>query len=320
MKPVSPWILAVLVTLFCAIVPVSKADEPAPLEESTASSNGPCGQFDPDCRKRLARILTGVHFGQVQVEGGIRYGQGGADGAVRFNVTGASIDVPIGDLDVLTFDAIYVPDAGGFRIRFALAQSEVLFFCKDEEGNTHPPLVGIAQNCQPEGMIGIGGSILENQRDGDTGRWAARWAELNFVLNFLRNGNSLEYLHRRLNLFLGASVDTVFPGSTPGAGGTETMPRLNMGISGMLRTQNNRWEIRGYAGYRPNVIAWDDWAVEARAQVMYHLLLSRNIMATIGLDTQYSHWSRPWHSMGPFASDRDRDSVFVGLLFGVTFQ
>ena len=42
-------------------------------------------------------------------------------------------------------------------------------------------------------------------------------------------------------------------------------------------------------------------------------------MADIGLDTDYSHWSNPSRSIGDFASDRDRDSIYIGAMFGLTF-
>ncbi len=285
-----------------------------------APDEGMCGAFDPDCRRRIFRVLGGIHFAEMEIEGGVRFGNGPLDGAVRFAVTGVSAETPVGGIDVAMFEAIYLPQQGGMRIRLTVADSDVLFFCKDQDGGTVAPGMALFAQCEPTGMWGVGGTVLEGQIDTNTGRWAARWLELHGVLNVLRNGNGFDFLKRQLLVHLGASVDTVSPGSTPGAGtSAETMPRVNVGISGMIRSDNNRWEIRGYAGYRPNVIAWDDYALEARAQVLYHLLLSRGVMATIGLDAHYTHWSVPWHSIGPFASDRERDSFFVGLMFGIVF-
>lgn len=289
----------------------------------TATEPGPCGPFDPECSKRILRILTGIQTLPIEVDGGVRYGDGSYDGAVRFGTNLINVDVAIGDLTAIPFEVIYLPGGGGFRIRFALAESEALFICKDHEGNTHPPLVGLIHGCRPDGMFGVGGKLLAGQRDSETDRWVMRWAELNFIVNFLRNGNGLDYLHHRLNAFLGASVDTIFsagdiPGSDYGGNGDFRL-RLNMGLTGMFRSESNKWEVRGYAGYRPSVTDFGDWSFEAKTEVLYHLLLGKNILGTVGVEGEYTHSTDPWTSFGPWVSDRDEDSYYVGAMFRVNF-
>lgn len=287
-----------------------------------------CGAFDPDCRRRLARILGGVQIVPIEVTGGFRIDEGGPSGAVRFGLNVGAVDVPVGDLRVLPFEAIYIPEAGGFRIRVSLVDSQVLFFCKDENNpdsgvslGLFKALMGTPPNCRPDGIVGVGGSVANINWDTATKRVAARWAEINLVLNMFANGNGSDYLRKHLNAFIGASVDTVWLGNTPNtSGGVDTMARLNVGIQGMVRSDDNHWELRGAVAYRPNVIAWDDYAIEVKAQVMYHFLFNQSLMGTVGLDAEYQRWSVPSHSIGSFASDRERDSFFIGLMFGITWR
>jgi hypothetical protein len=198
-----------------------------------------------------------------------------------------------------------------------------MFFCrdKDADGKRRLPFEGLFYNCEPTEMIGLGATVLDGQWDSDTGRNAVRWAEINAVLNFLRNGNGMDYLQRRLSAYAGASLDTVWPDRTPGApGGGHTDLRLNFGIMGMLRSESNRLEIRGYAGYRPAVADLSDSAYEARAQLMYHLLLGRRAMGTVGLELGADRWETPWKSIGPFASDTERTAYYLRLMFRMIFQ
>lgn len=289
--------------------------------QSRAAGNGMCGPFDPNCAYRLQKILTSPHVLPIQVSGGVRFGENEAQAAVRISTQVLGIDVPVGDLNALMFDAVYVPEAGGFRVRFTLVDSDVLFFCTDDEGRTHAPIASLFQNCRPDGKFGIGGSVPQIQWDITTGRVIARWAEINAVLNLLRNGNGLDYLKHRLNAFAGASVDTVWYGDTPGAnGGGKTILRANVGIMGMLRSKDNRWELRGLAGYRPNVTAWNDFAIETRAQILHHMLFSDKVMGDFGIDGHYQYNTAPHNSMGVFASDRERHSAYLGAMFGVTWN
>jgi hypothetical protein len=306
-----PWIITALALLLSAASPHAHA-EPA--------TRG-CGVADPTCSKRILWILNGIHVGATEVDGGVRFGDGKADAAIRVSASGVSADAQIGDLEALAFEAVYVPEAGGVRVRFTLADSDVLFFCKDDEGTNHPPLLAFFYNCEPTGVIGLGGTLAELQWDEATHRFGARWAEVNFVLNFLRNGNGMDYLKKRLLAYAGTSLDTVWGSGTPGANDeTDTMLRLNLGIMGMIRSENNRWEIRALAGYRPNVTDWSDVGFEAKTQILYHLLFNRSALGTVGLEGGFSHWGVPWHSIDSFASDRDRNNFFLRLMFSVVFQ
>lgn len=296
---------------------------PAPSLEDGAGES-PCGPLDPDCRRRLLSLMAGnVNFLQPRVDGGVRFGHGGADAAVRFSMDLLNVDAMIGDLGALAFEAIYVPDAGGVRLRFTLADAEVLFFCTDfETGKIKAPLVGwVKYDCRPDAVIGIGGKVTEIQWDTNTGRVAARWLELQMVANLLANGNGFEYLQRRLNVFAGGSFETVWPGDVPGVadGDADVIGRLKLGVMGMIRSDDARIEVRGFAAYRPSVTDFSDFAIEAKTEFLYHLLFSDTVVGSLGLDAQYSYWTDPSRSIGEFASDRDRHSAYVGALFRLTF-
>jgi len=290
----------------------------------------PCGYFDPDCRRKIGAILSGIHLLIPDAETGVRFGHGEADAAVRVGLDVASVDAPAGDLSAIVFEALYLPDAGGFRIRFSLAESQVLFFCRapedPETGKRKwiPPIMSLLSDCEEEGFLGLGGNILEMQGDTGTGRFGARWLELNLVLNALNNANSLAYLQNRLNFFTGFAVDTVWRKDTPGAPSpdAESALRMNLGMMGMIRTNNNRFEMRAFAAYRPDMTDWSDFAVEAKTELLYHLLFGekKNMLGSVGLSTEYSYWSKPENSIGEFASDRDQHSAYVGALFRFTFK
>jgi hypothetical protein len=223
------------------------------------------------------------------------------------------------------FDAMYLPGSSGFRVRFTLADTEVLFMCNDQDGNATAPLATILTDCKPGGAfayVGGGAQLAQIQWDVATQRLAARWGEIHAVLNLLGNANSESYLKARLQAYMGVSLDTVWYGTTPGTdGGSHTMPRGNFGISGMLRSDDNHWELRGMAGLRPNVTSpLSDFSVEARAQALYHFLVSPTTLMNVGLDGQYQYNSVPANSMGDFVSDRDKNSAYLGAVLGFTFQ
>lgn len=292
---------------------------PTGMSDSQADpKTNPCGETDPDCSRRLLWLLNGIHIVETKADAGVRFGEESNEFAMRFRAEGISADGMVGDLDGLIFEAVYLPEAGGLKLRFTLANTEVLFFCTDEEtGEIHLPVESFFSACRPDGSIGLGATIGQFQWDQETKRRGVRWAEINAVYNFLRNGNGMEYLRKRLLAQIGVSVDTIWPGHIPSEVDLDrtTAVRLNFGVSGMLRSNNNRWEVRGYAGYRPNVTSFSDLGAEAKINLMYHLLLSRDELATIGIEAGFNYWEKPWLSMGQFASDRERRNYYLALVF-----
>jgi hypothetical protein len=299
--------------------PLPVPSSPSPSERPLSPRSSGCDEFDPDCRYQLERIFSSIRLAEPTVEAGVRFGQSGAVGAVRFSMQAAAMNLPLGDLGLLVFDANYVSGAGGFRLRMTVLESEALFFCpltEDEGGGIAAPLASINKSCRPEGVWALGGRIIEYQQDFEKSRWNVRWLEINALANFLRNAFSREYIKRHILMHAGLSLDS-------GGGNaiqTYTALRGNLGISGVFRTENERFELRAYAGFRPNLVEWEDWAAEVRFSAMVNFLLSPRVVASLGLTAEYSHWNRPERSIGNMASGIDPDSAFLGVLFGVRWR
>lgn len=328
------------VFLFSSLITVSYIGLP-----NAGAEIGPCGPKDPSCAKRLGSILNSVpaNFNTISIDSGVHFGHDtDVGGAIRFSYKFLEADLALGDLDALVFQAMYDSAAGGFRVRFDIAKTSVLFFCKDQEGKTHFPTAGLIQakgggipfigygsgiECRPDGIIGLGADLINIQVD-QSRRTAIRWLEINAVLNMLGNGNStpndrpLDYLHHQLNLFMGMSLDTVFERNRlPGIVDDKSVAwRGNVGIMGMVRTQNNLVEVQGYFGYRPNMLDWTDYALEARAKLLFNFLITKKIAGTAGLDASFSYWTSPVDSIGDYSSDRFKESAYVGALFGLRFR
>jgi hypothetical protein len=283
-----------------------------------ASSSGVCGPRDPDCSFRLGRILPGTHYAPLQMMGGVRIGGNGANGAAAFRATAVNARIrSVGEGNALTVDAIYVPDAGGFRIRFTALDLDVAYFCKHPDGSTGIPFSGLFSECEPTPVLGLSGTVGRVLHDADTGRTGVRWGEINLVLNLLANAGTLEGMKTRVQAIVGGTVDTF-----TGGGSNGTVGRLNLALSAVLVSQDNHWELRGLAGFRPQATDWDNYTAEARLQLMYHLMLSNNFMASLGVDTMASRNTHPNQSglnFNPFDSDRERDGMYVGALFSIPF-
>jgi hypothetical protein len=267
----------------------------------------------------LERVFSGIRLAEPTIEAGVRFGQSGANAAVRISLEAATWDLHLGDIGILVFDADFLPEADGFRLRITALDSEALFFCPltaEEGGGTAPPLAAITKSCRPEGVWALGGKLVEYQKDFGTSRWNARWLEINALANVLRNAFARSYISEHILLHAGVSIE-----SGGGAALADYFAlRGNLGISGVFRTENQRFEMRAYAGYRPNLIEWNDWAAEARFEAMVNFLLSPRVVASLGVKAEYTHWSRPERSLGNFASGVDQDSAFVGLLFGIKWH
>ncbi len=271
------------------------------------------------CSRKTREVLMGLRLLEPQLEGGVRFSPGAeSSGALRFSLPLLQANLPMGDLSLIGFEAIGVPERGGFRVRITTLESEALYFCKvgpEGEEENLSPFAALSQDCQPDSAWGVGGTVVEYQHDSHPERWAARWLQLHAVYNFLKNGHAIERIERQLHALAGLSVE-----STGSAKGTDHALRGNFAISGMIRSSGVGWELKGYAGFRPNLIAWDDWAAEARMELLYRVLFSRRWEGHFGLTTEATYWSQPDRSIGAFASSTEPVSAYVGLLFGVSFR
>lgn len=295
-------------------------------------TQGSCGPFDPHCndgRNAIldpSSILGALRFLPFHVGNGITFGGSQPSGAaISVGAQLVQTDAMSGDLGVVMVDATYLPDEHGFRARFTLADTEVLFMCSDKDGNVSAPIAAFATTCKPSGAfewVGGGARLAEIQWDTATQRIGARWGEIHAVLNLLGNANQESYMKQRLQAYAGASLDTVWYGQTPGAptDGSSTVVRGNFGLAGMIRMFNNQIELRGLAGFRPSLYDPSDYSIEFREQALYHLMINEFQMLDIGLDYQYQYNTVPANSMGQFASDRYKSTAYAGMIMGFTFK
>ncbi len=272
-----------------------------------------CGPFDPDCSRRMSKLTQKGHFFPVQVGGGVRIGEDQSSAVVSFQTEALSVDRAAGDLQLIAFDVNYLPGDQGLRIRLSVADSEVLFFCKSvTQGDWVAPGLSLVSSCREGGSFGLGGTVLQGQVDTQNGRVGLRWVELNAVLNILGNAHTRQYLGQRLQTFAGASLDTVF--------GEGTAVRLNLGLTGMIRSTDNKWELRGLAGYRPNLTQWSDYSVETKIEGLYRLLFTPEAYGEFGLKAAYEYHSVPSLSISEFATGTSEHNGFLGAIFGLKWN
>jgi hypothetical protein len=280
----------------------------------------------------IPRFLNAWHRIPTSLEGGVRINIA-ADGsrsnngvfAVRLAAANANL-ANAGSATFLAFDAAYDAQMGGFRIRFTAAEFEVAYFC-----NGGPVMAGAGffSQCRAIQAIGLGATLGRVSHDVITQRIAARWAEMSAVLNLLAlargsDGSLLgNHLRTRILAQAGASVDTVWDGNTPGAvvGAQNTYGRFNFAISGVFLSSDNNWEVRAYAGFRPQMTEWSNYQAEARLSVLYHLMVSHRFMMNFGVTAGYEYNTHPAQTAGlgldPFTSDRDPHNVYLGVLFQI---
>lgn len=328
--------LLLIATSLAAVAGVARADAPrielGPEPKRPGGINNICGPQDPDCRGTLRVLLTNGGDFPIEVTEGMTFGPSGVSGtAVKFKTHWAGVDRMSGDGRAIVVDAIYLSE-GEFRVRLTLAETQAVFYCKDRSGNTVSPVKTVIKGskvCVPEpngafATFGAGGKFVQVQWDVISGRVAARWLEIQGILNLLGNANTSKYLQSRLQAYAGVSLDTIWYGDTPGVeperGGASIFPRGSFGISAMFRPKSNHWEIQGLAGVRQNLIDSSDFTFESRVQALYHVLLTRQNLMKIGAEAQYLYNTVPSHSMGDFASDRERSAAYAGFVLGFVFR
>ncbi|MBK7973653.1 MAG: DUF4056 domain-containing protein [Deltaproteobacteria bacterium] len=308
----------------------------APVSTSEAAS-GSCGSSDPICRIQMEGRVAGFHLLDLKVNVGASVNDDGRlAGGGEIRVLDA--DIPGGDIRAFIFD---VNDDRGRRdlvARFVVAQSDAVYFCRDQESDElHPPLAAWFRACKPGGIWGLGGSVGEFQYDGATGRSAIRAFEFDAVANAFGNANTRDYLTKRLLPYVGVSLESVWPGTVPeeDAGSTasarpetDVSPRAVVGIRGLARTRDMRWEMQAYTGYRQDLSEASDQNFEAGLKLFRHFPLGLTApvredteagrpsnteargwsLFSVGLEAGYSYWSKPENQIqgwvGPFVSDR----------------
>ncbi len=160
------------------------------------------GGFNPpgcetsDCRDIYTGFQISPNFAfPVRVESGVRVTQGGAHPVVKVGASVLSIqNSKAGDLTVVPLEVTTIPGSQNLRIRFSLAESDVLLFCKRKgTGKQEGPGAGWLDSdenptCEVERWA-IGGQLVHGQYDVLEQRFGARWAEIKGIINFFTNGN-----------------------------------------------------------------------------------------------------------------------------------
>lgn len=303
--------------------PAVKIETPAP--PRALGIHGSCGPMDADCRRTILMAINRGHVRPITVGEGVAFAGKNGGSAIRFGVRAFEAERVSGEAGLILFDVAYLSE-GGFRVRFTFADADALFTCENSENKAIPVGLSLFKECKAvEGgaraIIGVGGKLAQVQWDQITNRIIARWAELHGVINLLANANDKDYLQKRLQLYAGANIDTVWYGDSPGmSGGSNTLPKYHFGITGMLRPKSNHWEINGLAGFRQNLTDSSDFSFETRAQALYHVLYAPQRLMNIGIDAQYQYNSMPSRSMGELVSDREPHSAYLGAVLGFKFD
>lgn len=308
-------------------------DLPTPGEGDDGEGN--VGASNEDNRVRLAWLgdQARPHFGVPEVSVGFRMDGSDPGVAVRVSAELLRLENNSGDFSLIPFEAIYYPDQSAVRVRFSVADVKATYFCKDPEGERVAPLASLLASCQPEGYWGFGGELGSFQFDTDTNRRAARILALHAVLNFLGNSNASAYNGnrevngnayslRRLYMTLGATWDHVWNvGNVAGAHGRQMALRGNLGMVGMLRSVNGKWEARAYVGYRPNLARFtSDFGVEAEVEGLYNHLFGDRLLGQFGIEANYTYWRDPAYSMGRYASQTQSNTLYLGAVFKMIFD
>ena len=196
------------------------------------------------------------------------------------------------------------------------------FLCRLPEGGVVLPPGGLLESdCKPE-RLGLGAKVLDFQWDAGTGRRSIEWLGLSAVINLLNNGNTMQFLHKNLLVHAGLDLETVWKAPTWPNGleqprikaeKASTSLRGNFGISGLLRSQDYLWELRGFAYFRPDVFEWDDWVADGRVEVMRNFVVGADeeFLVSAGLYFGGAYASKPETAIGAgdCVSDRDRGTV-----------
>ncbi len=299
---------------------------------------GACGPEDPDCRHRLRDYHQTVRLLQLEAGGGIA-GPGDLSGMGAFSVDGFAGETLGGDLELMSLDLGVDPGRRGMTFGFTFARAGALYFCDDATSErTYPPVMGWLHSCRGYWPVGIGGTLAKLVIDMETGRIAARPAELRVAVDLWPHGDPQERTGRQLVLWAGSALDVVRAVDVPGASTDTTVaPRLRAGLTAGLSTPGHRMELRLTGAATQGLRDSEDRGVEALSELRLHLLLGggpvpaggrgedRRLYAQIRpwallsliLHGGYARWETPALSISdafaPFVSDRDEESWHVML-------
>jgi hypothetical protein len=300
---------------------------------SSVKANELCGPNDPDCAGRISDLLANHRFLETEFRTGVQLSEETLNALFQLHLQTYKVDATnggAGDVSLLGLGITWLPDEFGFVggrgiiLDFELLGSEVMFFCEltdptFDERWLLPPKSLFESACQPA-TWGVGGKLIELHWDTVNKRFAARWLELDVVYNFLKNAYTDAYEHSRLLGKMGVSGETTW---NCGSGDCTVKGalRLNLALTGMLRSDNYRWELNGSVGYRPNLLSFtNDYAIEARGEGLHRFLVKDGSYAEVGIDLSYQYWSDPLQTIGSFATPGSHHTRYAGGFFRIVFD
>jgi hypothetical protein len=271
-------------------------------------------------RGAVGHYLTGIRLMELSAAGG-------AQGSTRepAAVLGGALQIIRGDTRGGDFGLMQVAvlhtQSRGLMAGLSFFRSEALWFCHDPEtASLRAPLVSLLGPCAGGEWLGLGGALGEAAHDGGTGRTVLRPISLAAVLNPLANGQSPSYDKTRLLLRGGGEVEHIWSVDRGG----RTRPRLDSGLSFLLRTKAQHWELHGALAYRLDPGLRRDAVFESDLSFGYNFLLGGTSssgqygrldpwgLATLALESCYSYWTRPENAYpevaAPFVSTDRRQS------------
>ncbi len=291
----------------------------------TASDKKPT--TEAAARGAVGHYLTGIRLMELSAAGGVQRARGKPTAVLGGGVQMVRGDTRSGDFGLMQL-AVLHSESRGLMAGLSFFHSEALWFCHDPEtASLHAPLVSLLGPCAPGEWLGLGGSLGEAAHDGGTGRTVLRPISLAAVLNPLANGQSASYDKTRLLLRAGAEVEHIWSSDRGG----RTLPRVATGLSFLLRTPAQHWQLHGALAYRldPGVPA--DAVFESDLSFGYNFLLGGTSnarhhgrldpwgLASLALEGCYSYWMRPENAYSEVAAPfvaTDRRQTWQLLLAG----
>ena len=207
----------------------------------------------------------------------------------------------------LRLDALHYWSYGSFEVAFTLIDVDQEMIGTDVDHHlcfAALPVIALG-DCQYGGVFGLHAQLLSHRFDSESSRWFHRWFELGAVISPFGDSFDADFVHARMPITLGVSLDHVAGVPLPD---DEAAVRLRglAALEGVLRLAGYRMELQAGFDYRPALapFAADDYALEARLRLAYIWLapLLGSIKPTaqrIYLELRGSHWQRPWLSDRP---------------------
>ena len=288
-------------------------------------------------RSAVGHYLTGIRLLELSAAGGAQGWRGKPSGAVGGGLQIVRGDSRGGDFGLMQV-AVLHSESRGLMAGLSFFHSQALWFCHDPEtAGLRAPLVSLLGPCAPSAMwLGLLVRRLKQVGEPSPAATACRYAcpiSLAAVLNPLANVlNRRSYDKARLLLHGGGEVEHVWSSDR----GARTLPRVATGLSFLLRTPAQHWELHGATAYRLDPGIPKDAVFESDLSFGYNFLLGGTSfpgrygrldpwgLASLALEGCYSYWTRPENAypevVAPFVSTEHRQTWQLLLAAKLGFE